>query len=109
MNKIDPTKKYTSNGEPVEFLHRAPDGWPGKYSLRGMVSGLIMYWTDDGRYNIGISSPEDLIEVREPMEITKIVGLDGKIWDSICTPEEWDKTFARNSPHRLVKFREVIP
>jgi hypothetical protein len=69
--KIDPSKKYkTRSGRPVEFLHRAPEGWPGERPWRGIVAGEPITWRDNGsEFNEAIESADDLVEVREPMMI----------------------------------------
>ena len=109
MNKIDPSKKYTSGGKPVEFLHRAPEGWPGPFPWRGIVNGAPSSWTDDGWCYAGSPSSNDLIEVREPMEVMVVMNCDGKpeaITSS--TLNGWDTAFPQNAPHTIKKFREVI-
>jgi hypothetical protein len=67
---IDPSKKYTCNGHPVEFLHRRPEGWPGIYQWAGMANGWMLTWTDEGIHKIEfLDSKFDLVEVREPMRV----------------------------------------
>jgi hypothetical protein len=68
--KIDPSKKYTCNGHPVEFLHRKPEGWPGIYQWAGIANGWMLTWTDEGIHEIEfLDSKFDLVEVREPMRV----------------------------------------
>ena len=68
--KIDPSKKYTSGGHPVEFLHRAPEGWSGDYPWRGIVNGNEYTWTDEGVHLIGYPDHDsDLTEAIEPKTI----------------------------------------
>ena len=109
MNKIDPSKKYTSGGKPVEFLHRAPDGWTGAFPWKGIAGGREQTWTDDGFHYIGIGSALDLIEVREPLEVMVAVNRHGKPeCVTTSTLDGWDTAFPQNAPHTLRKFREVI-
>jgi hypothetical protein len=71
--KIDPSKKYTCKGHPVEFLHRRPEGWPGEYQWVGLANGVQQTWTDEGlHYKKYPISDFNLVEVREPMRM--------KIW-----------------------------
>jgi hypothetical protein len=103
--KIDPSKKYTSGGHPVEHLHRAPEGWPIPYPWRGVVNGLGMSWTDEGRYNkILTNADRDLIEVREPLRARVLVSNLEKPYnivdcDGITVPNGW----------RIVEMIEVTP
>ena len=109
MNKIDPSKKYTSGGNPVEFLHRAPDGWTGAFPWKGIAGGREQTWTDDGFHYIGIGSALDLIEGPEPLEVMVVVNCHGKPEAlSSAAMAGWDSAFPSKAPHRLAKFREVI-
>jgi hypothetical protein len=105
--KIDPNKKYTSGGHPVEFLHRAPEGWPIPYPWRGVVNGFGMSWTDEGRYNkILTNADRDLIEVREPLRIKLAVDPENR-------PGYWihaDNEHKEMRPGwRIVEMIEVMP
>jgi hypothetical protein len=73
--KIDPSKKYrTRSGRTVEFLHRAPEGWPGERPWRGIVAGEPLTWMDNGsEINEATGSADDLVEVREPMRLKMLV------------------------------------
>ncbi len=107
--KIDPSKKYTSGGKPVEFLHRAPDGWRCAYPWRGIVGVKERTWTDDGWCYACCTSSKDLIEVREPLEVMVVVNCHGK--PECITSREldgWDSAFPSKAPHTLRKFREVV-
>jgi hypothetical protein len=108
--KIDPNKKYTSGGYPVEHLHRAPDGWPGPYTWMGWVDERAMSWTDEGLEDADwLDSHFDLIEVREPLEVMVVMNCHGRpeaITSS--TLNGWDTAFPQNAPHTIKKFREVI-
>ena len=108
--KIDPNKKYTTrDGRPVEFLHRAPEGWPSPFPWRGLADGLIITWRDNGRvFSVDVESSSDLVEVREPMELK--VSIDKNGITCICygngTEEWWDESFPNHAPHRIVTFVE---
>lgn len=111
MNKIDPNKKYTSGGNPVEFLHRAPEGWPSPYVWNGLVDEGEMSWTDEGLHDIddGTNPQRDLIEVLEPLEVMVVFNCNGEP-EAITTStiDGWDTAFPKNAPHTIRKFREVI-
>lgn len=108
--KIDRNKKYTSNGNPVEYLHRAPEGWPEEFPWRGIVNGDALTWTDEGCFCADYANnPNNLVEVCEPLEVMVAVNCHGEPESVSCsTVEGWDAAFPQNAPHRLVKFREVI-
>jgi hypothetical protein len=80
--KIDPSKKYrTRSGRTVEFLHRAPQGWPGSFPWRGIVAGEPITWMENGsEFNEATESPDDLVEVREPMRMKIWVKGDERPW-----------------------------
>lgn len=107
--KIDPNKKYTSGGHPVELLHRTPEGWPGRFPWRGIVNGAPSSWTDDGWVYSGTASSEDLIEVREPLEVMIVVNCRSEVRGlTLIEMVEWDRVCPNDAPHTLRKFREVI-
>jgi hypothetical protein len=105
--KIDPSKKYTSGGHPVEHLHRAPEGWPSVYPWRGLVDGVIKAWTDEGRLNGDYPDARfDLIEVREPLRAKVAVHPNGNPAHLLND----DTTQAGMSPGwRIVEMVEVMP
>ena len=111
--KIDPSKKYTTrDGKPVTHLHRAPKGWPDDLPWRGIAGGVVETWGEDGRaYAPTVESPDDLIEVREPLELCLAIDKNGITW--ICygngTEEWWDESFPNHAPFRIATFREVMP
>lgn len=108
--KIDANKKYTSGGNPVELLHRAPEGWPSIYVWYGVVDNCVRIWDDEGRHDAQKCNPlRDLIEVREPLEVMVVVNCHGKP-EAITTStiDGWDSSFPKNAPHTLRRFREVI-
>ncbi len=80
--KIDPSKKYrTRSGRPVEFLHRAPEGWPVEYPWIGIVGGRPQCWMDSGsEFNEATESSDDLVEVREPMLVKLWVRGNDRPW-----------------------------
>ena len=107
--KIDATKKYTSGGHPVEFLHRSPEGWPGIFPWKGIVGRHERTWTDNGTHYSETISNLDLIEVSEPLEVMVVVNCHGKPEAlSSAAMAGWDSAFPSKAPHRLAKFREVI-
>ncbi len=108
--KIDPTKKYTSGGRPVELLYRVPQGWPSIYVWQGVVDNSVRTWDDEGRHDACKHNPlRDLIEVREPMDVMVLVNCHGKP-ESVTAAalDGWDTAFPQNAPHTIRKFREVI-
>jgi hypothetical protein len=105
--KIDPSKKYkTRSGRTVEFLHRAPEGWPGEYPWIGIVGGKPQCWMDNGsEFNDATESADDLIEVCEPMRIKLWVkGTERPLRD--CDVDAHD--ISRNG-WALKEFVEVMP
>ena len=107
--KIDPSKKYTCNGHPVEFLHRRPDGWPGIYQWAGMANGWTLTWTDEGIHKIEfLDSKFDLVEVREPMRV-KLWTKDGH--GPILCPSDDGRAIGEINKlgYTLKEFVEVMP
>ena len=109
--KIDPSKKYqTRDGMPVEFLHRAPEGWPGKYPWRGFVERVTVTWDDEGKeFGPNNDRSSDLIEVREPMEVLVVVDARNRPAVLGGNAAGWDHTYPEHAPHRIATFREVLP
>jgi len=103
--KIDPSKRYTCDGKPVEFLHRRPDGWPTEYPWEGIVDGVKWSWTDEGVYDL--EDPEnggDLVEVREPRKAKLWVrGEHAAVWFPSHSASVW-----RDQGYELVEFAEVL-
>ena len=108
--KIDPSKKYqTRSGRTVEFLYRAPQGWPGARPWRGIVDGEPITWMENGsEFNEATESPNDLIEVREPMRI-KIWTKDGH-GPIFCSSDD-GRTIGKMNElgYTLKEFVEVMP
>lgn len=104
--KIDHNKKYTSGGHTVEFLHRAPEGWPGKHPWRGIVNGEQYTWTDGGWYYSGNTSSQDLAEVREPLRVRAVVNSDGLL---IRTADDNENAMHLHPSWRIVEMIEVTP
>ena len=109
--KIDPSKKYTTrDGRPVEFLHRAPEGWPGEYPWRGIVGSGTASWDDDGRfYDDSAQCLQDLVEVREPLEVQLVVDSKGEVFTGKRQAAWYDSTIPDRAPFRIATFREVMP
>ena len=109
--KIDPSKKYTTrDGRPVEFLHRAPEGWPSGYPWRGVVGSGTASWDDDGRfYDDSAQCLQDLVEVREPLEVLVVVDARNRPAVLGGNAAGWDHTYPEHAPHRIATFREVMP
>ena len=111
--KIDPNKKYqTRDGVPVTHLHRAPEGWPTNHPLIGIVDGNVTTWDDDGRaHGLHAETPDDLIEVREPLEVRLAIDGKEKIWGFAeqNTAKFYDGNVPHRAPFRIATFREVMP
>jgi hypothetical protein len=106
--KIDPSKKYTSGGHPVEFLHRAPEGYPDPYPWRGMVDGEEFTWTDEGYHIIGDPHPDlDLTEAVEPKTIWVNEYLHDQSY-SYSTKEEAVGIADPCAVRTAVEYREVV-
>lgn len=106
---IDPTKKYqTRDGREVQFLHRAPEGWPPPYPWRGIVEGVPKIWCEEGQYyDHGGNHPLDLVEVREPREFWR--NEYPEKLGPVCFISREDAD-GDSRPHRIraVRFVEVI-
>jgi hypothetical protein len=103
---IDASKKYTSGGHPVTLLHRAPEGWPTKFTWRGIVDGVERLWTTEGQYYLGNKSGHDLTEVREPLRAKVAVHPNGNVAHLLNN----DTTQSDMSPGwRIIEMIEVMP
>jgi hypothetical protein len=108
--KIDPSKKYkTRSGRPVEFLHRAPEGWPNSFPWRGIVAGEPISWMDNGsQFNDATERANDLIEVCELMRLNVWVK-DGH-GPIFCVSDTELTTWKMNElGYTLKEFVEVMP
>ena len=108
--KIDPSKKYkTRSGRPVEFLHRAPEGWPGEYPWRGIVGGEPQCWMDSGvEFDEKVESADDLVEVREPMRL-RVWIKDGESPIACLSDTELTTWKMNELGYTLKEFVEVMP
>jgi len=107
--KISADKKYTSNGHPVEFLHRAPEGFTGQYPWRGITNGDELTWTGDGRYSRDGKSRFDLVEAREPavVYLNEYENGFGNL-PTHLTPEQAKEGAGASAIRTAVPFREVL-
>jgi len=103
--KIDPNKKYkTRDGQEVSLLHKAPDGWPNPYVIRGLLNENPVSWTDEGRFNTASESHVDLIEVREPREWVMHVKPSSQKVAAIYE-DQWEEA---SQPWERIRVREII-
>jgi hypothetical protein len=108
--KIDPSKKYrTRSGRTVEFLHRAPEGWPGSFPWRGIVAGEPITWMENGsEFKDSNESADDLVEVREPMRV-KLWIKDGARPIVCVLDTELNISKMNVLGYTLKEFVEVLP
>lgn len=107
--KVEMGKKYKtmSGHEVILYTTEALGDFPVKGSIRKNGVDYMQGWTIDGKYvDCDTVSPYDLVEVREPLELTAWVDdLDG---GRVCAVDSCFRGMAVPAHCRRVKLREVI-